>query len=100
MKKYLDVIWNQLREWEWISYKRRRRRRLKNKDVTIIGSNCSGTFMYYDLGMEYLTPTVNLSIEMNDFVKMAGNLKWYMEQELVEAEEIGGEMSCWLIRGY
>ncbi len=43
--------------------------------------------MYYDLGLQYLTPTVNLSIEMNDFVKMAGNLKWYMEQEMAELKE-------------
>lgn len=87
MKKIFDFIFNILREMEWVIYKKRRRRRLKNKDVTIIGSNCSGAFMYYDLGMKYLTPTVNLSIEMNDFVKMAGNLKWYMKQELKESEE-------------
>ena len=43
--------------------------------------------MYYDLGLKYLTPTVNLMIEMNDFVKMAGNLEWYMKQELVEGTE-------------
>ncbi len=87
MKKFFDSIFNILREIEWIAYKRRKRWRLKNNDATIIGSNCSGAFMYYDLGMKYLTPTVNLSIEMNDFVKMVSNLKWYMEQELVESEE-------------
>ena len=43
-------------------------------------------FMYYDLELPYLTPTVNLSVEMNDFVKMVRNLRWYMEQEMVEVE--------------
>lgn len=80
---------NGFRELEWMIYKKRKRRRLKNKAFTIIGSNCSGAFMYYDLGMQYLTPTVNLSIEMNDFVKMVNKLSWYMEQKLVEAEEEG-----------
>ena len=40
-------------------------------------------FMYYDMGKQYLIPTVNLSVEMNDFVKMVRNLKWYMGQKLV-----------------
>lgn len=74
---------------EWICYRKGKYRRLRNRDVSIISSNCSGAFMYYDLGMRYLSPTVNLSIEMNDFVKMVKNLKWYMEQELVESKEKG-----------
>ena len=75
------------REYEWRSYKKKRRSRLRNMDFTIIGSNCSGAFMYYDLGMKYLTPTVNLSMEMDDFVKMVKNLKEYMNRELKELRE-------------
>lgn len=87
MKKMFRLFFDILKETEWISYKKRKNRRLKNRDVSIISSNCSGAFMYYDLGMRYLSPTVNLSIEMNDFVKMVKDLKWYMEQELVELNE-------------
>lgn len=87
MKKMFRLFFDILKETEWISYKKRKNRRLKNRDVSIISSNCSGAFMYYDLGMRYLSPTVNLSIEMNDFVKMVKNLRWYMEQELVELNE-------------
>ena len=81
--------YNSLREWEWKEYKKRKRLRLKNENFTVIASNCSGMFMYYDMGLRYLTPTVNLSIEMHDFVKMVRNLKWYMEQEMTEAQEPG-----------
>lgn len=87
MKKMFRLFFDILKETEWISYKKRKNRRLKNRDVSIISSNCSGAFIYYDLGMRYLSPTVNLSIEMNDFVKMVKNLRWYMEQELVELNE-------------
>lgn len=87
MKKMFRLFFDILKETEWISYKKRKNRRLKNRDVSIISSNCSGAFMYYDLGMRYLSPTVNLSIEMNDFVKMVKDLRWYMEQELVELNE-------------
>lgn len=75
-------IYEMLREREAMRYKNKKRRKLKNRDFTIIASNCNGTFMYYDMDLPYLSPTINLSIGMNDFVKMAGNLKWYMEQEI------------------
>mgnify|MGYP001037503446 CR=1 FL=1 len=82
--------YNSLREWEWKEYKKRKRLRLKNENFTVIASNCSGMFMYYDMGLRYLTPTVNLSIEMNDFVNMVRNLKWYMEQQMIDAQVENG----------
>lgn len=75
-----------IKDIEWSIYKKRKAKGLKNKDFTIITSNCNGAFMYYDMGLGYLTPTVNLAIDMDDFVKMAENLSWYMEQKLVEVE--------------
>lgn len=82
-------LYNASRNAEWRFYKWRRRRRLKNRDFTILSTNCIGTFMYHDLGLEFLSPTINLTISMSDLVKMAGNLAWYMEQELVELKEPG-----------
>ena len=87
IKRLVLSVSNTVKEREWKLYKKRKYNRLRNKEFTIIGSNCTGAFMYYDLGLEYLTPTVNLMIEMNDFVKMAGNLEWYMEKKLVEVKE-------------
>lgn len=46
--------------------------------------------MYYDLGLPYLTPTVNLTININDLIKMVLNLEWYMKQEIVEIKEENG----------
>ena len=39
-----------------------RRLRLRNKDFTIISNNCSATFIYTDLRMKKLTPTINMVI--------------------------------------
>lgn len=75
------------REEEWKEYNRKKRSRLKNTDFTIIASNCCGTVMYYDLGLPFLSPTINLNIGMEDFVRMVENLPWYMEQEIVEVKE-------------
>lgn len=82
----------ELKKNEWGRYKRRKKARLKNRDFTIIASNCNGSFMYYDMELPYLTPTVNLAMEMEDFVTMVENLPWYMEQEFREI--MGEEGSC------
>lgn len=87
-EKVRNII-EKFRNWEWERYKRKKCGRIRNKDFTIIASNCSGTFIYYDMGLPYLSPTVNLSIEMNDFVKLAENLRWYLEQDFVRLETDG-----------
>lgn len=90
LKKAGQAVKNRLREAEWRHFKKKRKSRLNNTDFTIIASNCNGSFMYYDMGLRYLTPTVNLAMSMDDFVKMAENLRWYMEQPIVPAEEQKG----------
>lgn len=72
--------------WEWKIYKKRKYKKLKTKDFTIVASNCSGTIIYYDMELPYLSPTINLSIEMNDFVKMVENLSWYMQQKIIQVK--------------
>lgn len=74
---------------EWAAYRKKRAARLKRSDFSIICTNCIGGVMYHDLGLEFLTPTVNLTISMPDLVKMAGDLKWYMDQPLRELESGG-----------
>ena len=74
---------NLLQRIEWRLYKELKKRRLKNKMPTIIASNCNGEFIYYDMGLQFRTPTINLSFEMNDYVKMLEDLKWYMEQPII-----------------
>ena len=50
-----DAI-EKFRNWEWETYKKRKLAKIKKKDFTIIASNCGGTFIYYDMGLTYLTP--------------------------------------------
>lgn len=72
---------------EWETYKEEKCRQLRNTDFSIISLNCCGTIIYYDMGLQYRSPTINLSMNMGDFVKLAESLPWYMEQELVEIDE-------------
>ncbi len=87
--KYLSYLCERLRKYEWLAYRKCKRTRLKITDFSILATNCIGGVMYHDLGLEFLTPTVNLTISLRDLVKLAENPRWYMEQPLVEIQEPG-----------
>ena len=72
---------------EWYIYKKLKRKKLKNTTPTIISSNCNGEYWYYDMGLRFLSPTINLSFDMNDYVKMLENIHWYLEQPIVPFED-------------
>lgn len=60
------------------------RKRLINKNPTILANNCNGTFIYKDLGLKFNSPTINLFMSISDFVKFVGNLEHYLSLEVEE----------------
>ena len=78
---------NLIQRIEWRLYKELKKRRLKNINPTIISSNCNGEFIYHDMNLKFLSPTINLSFNMNDYVKMLENLEWYMKQPITKYED-------------
>lgn len=61
------------------------RARLKNKDITILCNNCLGGVVYHCLGLQFLSPTVNLMVDSTaDFIKMVKNFDYYLRQPIVE----------------
>lgn len=61
--------------------------RLKNKDFTIISSNCNGSMMLNDLGMQFKSPFVNLYIRPSHFVKYLTNIEYYRNCKLEFVKE-------------
>lgn len=59
------------------------KKQLKAKNFTVISQNCIGGVFYHDMGMQFLSPTINTFIPEPGFVKLVLNLRHYMEQELV-----------------
>lgn len=53
-------------------------------DFTIIASFCGGGTLYHDLGMRFLSPTINLAFDGPDFVRFCMDLPHYLAQEIVE----------------
>lgn len=71
-------------EYQKKYFKNRYRKKLKNKDFTIISSNCNGAVITSDLGIRFNSPTVNLFFYPDDYLKFVSNIKFYVEQELIE----------------
>ena len=58
------------------------KKRINNRDFTIIANNCWAGKAYQYLDMDYLTPTVGLYFFAEDYLKFISNLKYYLSLEL------------------
>lgn len=63
-------------------YGKKMRKELKNENFTILSCNCAAGIIYHRYGLPFLTPTINLWIEQNDFLKFVSDLDHYLAQEL------------------
>lgn len=54
------------------------RRKINQTDVSIISQNCIGGIIYNYIGTEFSSPTINMFIEDENFVKLVENLPHYL----------------------
>lgn len=59
--------------------------------MTIISNNCSGAYLYHDLGLRFNSPTINLQILPGEYTKFCKNLKEYMSNEVREYKDLSKE---------
>ena len=59
-----------------------RRRKLNNKNFTIISNNCWGGHVYRYFNLPYDSPPRGLYLFSADYIKFIGNLKYYIEKEI------------------
>jgi len=57
---------------------------LSSKKFSIIASFCGGGTLYHDAGVQFLSPTINLAFDGEDFIKFVCNLKSYLQMDLQE----------------
>lgn len=60
------------------------RQQYKNSEVSIISMNCTGGILYHDLGHQFLSPTVNMYMKAEDFIKFCENLDFYLSIDEME----------------
>lgn len=64
------------------------RARFHNPGVSMISMNCTGGILYHDLGLQFRSPTVNLFMRAEAFVKFCENLDYYLSiDEMVECTD-------------
>lgn len=54
---------------------------VKESKISIIANNCWGGYTYNSLQLKMLSPFINLVVKSDDYFRMLGNLRYYMEQE-------------------
>lgn len=67
----------------------------EKQKISIISQQCIGGVIYHDMGMQFLSPTINLYLEAKDFIEMVENLEEYMKQPITvkkENDRIIGEL--------
>lgn len=52
--------------------------RLKNENFTILSNNCMAGKIYHDLGLKFLTPTINIYIKPDQFVLFLSKLDYFL----------------------
>jgi len=63
--------------------RRKMRRKIKNRNFSIISNNCWGGGVYEELGLPYLTPTIGLFLHGPCYIKFIKNLNYYFGCELI-----------------
>src|SRR5690606_24670996 len=58
------------------------KRKLQNRDFTIISDNCWGGFVYQNYNLSYSSPFVGLFIFSPDYIELLENLDDYLNKDL------------------
>lgn len=54
------------------------REKLENREVTFLTPNCIGGILFHDLGLKFLSPTVNLMMTQTDFLEFVLHMDDYL----------------------
>ena len=89
----ISKVWNHIREVIWKRAHEKRcaalRKQFSNPGVSILSANCTGGILYHDLGLQFRSPTVNLFMRSEDFIKFCENLDHYLSiDEMLECTDL------------
>lgn len=88
MLKILKQSYRRYRSWlRDILIGQKMRKKLINREFTIISCNCIGGLIYHDLKMEFSSPTINLFIPPQDFVRFIKDMEYWVRQPMIEIKD-------------
>lgn len=71
----------------WLRFQlitKKKSKRLIDKDISIISSDCTGGVIYHDFNMKFLSPTINLYMDAPDYLKFIKNIEGYKNLPFVD----------------
>ncbi len=74
----VNYLWKIPRKILYNIHKINLRKQIRFSEVSIISQNCIGGVIYSLIGQEFLSPTINMFIEDDNFIKLINNLEYYM----------------------
>lgn len=89
--KYITNICNDINFQICKSYRQYKYKNLLNNDISIVSNNCLGGILYHEIGQKFLSPTINLWFENNDYLRFLENLNNIQHLELHEYFESNTE---------
>lgn len=80
----IDKLKKKVEQYNLLARRRRLKMqsRLTNQDITFLTPNCIGGILFHDLGLKFMSPTVNLMMTQTDFVKFVLNMDDYLKKNL------------------
>ena len=72
---------------EWWLFKKCRCLKLKNRTPSIIADNCNAGIIYHDLGLPFLSPTINLFFMPDDYLRFLKNPHHYLQSVPSEIDD-------------
>lgn len=70
------------------------RRELRNTDFSLLTPNCMGGILLHDLGLRFLSPTVNLMMRQNEFLQFVLHLDEYLAGKFTFFNSPGDTCPC------
>lgn len=64
------------------------RKTLRKQDITMITNNCIGGIIYHDMHLQFLTPTINLYFDNEEFIRFCTYLDEYLSLAVEECISI------------
>ncbi len=61
----------------------KKRARLVKKDISILCNNCTGGFIFHDLGLRFDSPTINMFFHGLDFFDFIEHFEYYITKPLI-----------------
>lgn len=86
LKPIIQKFINAKVKFGWYIERKRRRKKIKYTDFTIISNNCWGGLVYQYFGLPYNTPVVGCGFMDDDYIKFLENFEYYISQPLIFIE--------------